>query len=230
VVDVATSQARRVLDGDPRTQPEPGVVPVVDGHELRRPDHRIPSFAADGIALDAKGEWLYWQALVGRTLYRAPTSALLDAGADVGAAVEKVGTTNVADGLWMGRPGLLVRHGPEDQRGADALAGWDNDGGGAGRAAALAGQLGGGRGRVDLCHGVAYPGHGAVPREGQHATGQMGTVPDCPAAWAVRAGRLSGGGSVGLVVDPCAWLTACAKSRLGGVTCGLERRMIEGRV
>jgi len=107
VVDVTTGHARRVLDGDPRTQPEPGVVPVVDGHELRRPDHRIPAFAADGITLDAKGEWLYWQALVGRTLYRAPTNVLLDAGADVGAAVEKVATTNVADGLWMDGQGYL---------------------------------------------------------------------------------------------------------------------------
>jgi len=107
VVDLASEQARRVLDGDPRTQPEPGVVPMADGHELRRPDHRIPSFAADGIALDSKGEWLYWQALVGRTLYRVPTRALLDASADVGAAVEKVATTHVTDGLWMDGQGYL---------------------------------------------------------------------------------------------------------------------------
>ena len=107
VVDIASGQARRVLDGDPRTQPEPGVVPMADGHELRRPERRPPAFAADGIALDAKGEWLHWQALVGRTLYRVPTSALLDAGADVGAAVEKLGTTNVADGLWMDGQGYL---------------------------------------------------------------------------------------------------------------------------
>ena len=107
IVEVATGQARRVLDGDPRTQAEPGVVPMADGHELRRPDHRIPAFAADGIALDAKGEWLYWQALVGRTLYRVLTSAMLSLDADVGAAVEKVGTTNVADGLWMDGQGYL---------------------------------------------------------------------------------------------------------------------------
>jgi len=107
VVDIGSGQIRRVLDGDVRTQPEPGVVPMVDGHELRRPDHRIPSFAADGIALDAKGEWLYWQALVGRTLYRVPTSALVTAGADVGARVETVGMTHVADGLWMDEQGYL---------------------------------------------------------------------------------------------------------------------------
>jgi len=70
VVDVASGQARRMLDGDPRTHPEAGVVPMADGHELQRPDHRIPSFAANGIALDPKGSWIYWRALVGRTLYR----------------------------------------------------------------------------------------------------------------------------------------------------------------
>lgn len=107
VVDVASGRSRRVLDGDPRAQPEPGVVPMADGHELRRPDGRIPAFAADGIALDARGEWLYWQALVGRTLYRVPTAALLRPGADVGARVERVATTHVADGLWMDAQGTL---------------------------------------------------------------------------------------------------------------------------
>ena len=103
VVDVASGKARRVLDGDPRTQPEPGVVPMVDGHELRRPDHRIPAFAADGIALDAKGKYLYWQALVGLTLYRVPVAALVSGAgpSEVAGRVEKVATTNVADGLWI---------------------------------------------------------------------------------------------------------------------------------
>jgi len=110
VVDVAAGKVRRVLDGDPRTQPEPGVVPHVDGHELRRPDHRIPFFAADGIALDAARKYVYWQALVGRTLYRIPTTSMISttmSAADVAASVEKLGTTNVADGYWMDEQGYL---------------------------------------------------------------------------------------------------------------------------
>jgi sugar lactone lactonase YvrE len=117
VIDVASGQARRVLDGDKRTQSEPGVVPHVDGHELRQPDNRIPAFAADGIALDPKGEFLYWQALVGRTLYRVPTAALIDAGLSaeaLGGRVETVGTTNVADGLWMDEQGYLFITDPEN--------------------------------------------------------------------------------------------------------------------
>ena len=116
VVDVAAGRARRVLDGDPRTQPEPGVIPRVDGHELRRPDNRIPSFAADGIALDPEGQFVYWQALVGRTLYRVPTAALTGALAPsaVAAKVEALGTTNVADGFWMDEKGYLFITDPAD--------------------------------------------------------------------------------------------------------------------
>jgi sugar lactone lactonase YvrE len=110
VIDIAAGKGRRILDGDPRTQPEPGVIPQLDGHELRRPDHRIPAFAADGIALDAEGKYLYWQALVGRTLYRIPTASLIStsiSASDVGNSVEKLGTTNTADGLWMNAKGAL---------------------------------------------------------------------------------------------------------------------------
>ena len=110
VLDTASGAIRRVLDGHPSTQPEPGVVPMADGHELRRPDHRIPAFAADGIALDPAGQYLYWQALVGRTLYRIPTASLRSATmspADAAASIEKLATTNVADGLWMDGQGYL---------------------------------------------------------------------------------------------------------------------------
>lgn len=110
VLDLASGKARRVLDGDPRTQPQPGVVPHADGHELRRPDHRIPSFAADGIAIDAAGTTLYWQDLVGTKLYSVPTAVLTDAAkdpAEVAAAVKPVADTQVADGLWMNKAGQL---------------------------------------------------------------------------------------------------------------------------
>lgn len=110
VLDLASGHARRVLDGDPRTQPQPGVVPHVDGHELRRPDNRIPAFAADGIAIDASGKTLYWQDLIGTRLYSVPTAVLDDASkspAEVASSVQTVAETQVADGLWMNRAGQL---------------------------------------------------------------------------------------------------------------------------
>lgn len=103
VVDLVNGQARRVLENLPSTKAEPGVVIHADGRELRRPDGRAPVFNADGIALSADGQALYWQATTGRTLYRVPT-ALLDRPQRPGAlehAVEQVGTNGVADGLWI---------------------------------------------------------------------------------------------------------------------------------
>ena len=75
-----------------------------------------PSFAADGIALDPAGQFVYWQALVGRTLYRVPTAALTGklAPSAVAAKVETLGTTNVADGFWMDEKGYLFITDPAD--------------------------------------------------------------------------------------------------------------------
>ncbi|MFT8245979.1 SMP-30/gluconolactonase/LRE family protein [Roseomonas sp. BN140053] len=117
VVDLGSGAARRVLDGHPSTQAEPDVIVHADGRELRRTDGRPTLFSADGIALDAEGRNLYWQALTGKTLYRLPVAALIDPdlpAARLEAAVEKLGTTGVADGLWMdGRNNLYVTS-PED--------------------------------------------------------------------------------------------------------------------
>lgn len=117
VVDLRTGKPRRVLDGHPSTQVESGVVVHADGHDLRRPDNRGPQFAADGIALDPRGQFLYWQALTGKTLYRINTNFLnnprLPANR-LAAAVERVGVTNIADGLWMDRKGKLYVTSPED--------------------------------------------------------------------------------------------------------------------
>ena len=117
VVDLRTGKPRRVLDGHPSTQVEPGVIVHTDGQELRRPDKREVKFSADGIALDRQGRFLYWQALTGKTLYRLPTNMLTDptvAPARLAAAVTKVGTTGVADGLWMDAKGNIWVTSPEE--------------------------------------------------------------------------------------------------------------------
>ena len=117
VVDLRTGKPRRVLDSHPSTQVEPGVIVRTDGQELRRPDKREVKFSADGIALDRQGRFLYWQALTGKTLYRLPTSVLTNptvAPARLAAAVTKVGTTGVADGLWMDGKGNIWVTSPEE--------------------------------------------------------------------------------------------------------------------
>ncbi len=115
VVDLTSNKPRRVLSGHPSTQMEKDVVVMTDGKPLKRPDDRGPEFAADGIALDPKGEYLYWQALTGKTLYRIATNALQDPDAGkAAAAVEKLGTTCVADGYWMDQTGRLFITSPAD--------------------------------------------------------------------------------------------------------------------
>ncbi len=117
VVDLQAGTARRLLAAHPSVQAEKDVVVHTDGRELRRPDGRSVEFAVDGIALSADGQYLYYQALTGRTLYRVATAALRDASlsaAALAARVERVGTTNVADGLWMTPEGRLYVTAPED--------------------------------------------------------------------------------------------------------------------
>jgi sugar lactone lactonase YvrE len=104
VVDLATGEANRLLDGDPSTQAKKGLVVKADGKPLRRPDGKGVEFSADGIALSQDGKYLYWQAIKGDTLYRIATSALTEAGwrgDDIGGQVQAYGKNGVADGLWI---------------------------------------------------------------------------------------------------------------------------------
>ncbi len=117
VLDVPSGTARRVLDGHPSTQADRRVVITVNGRQLRMPDGQPPQFSADGLALDAAGEYAYWQATTGNTLYRAPLDALFDPSLspqDLGAQVQVVEQTFVADGYWLTRSGLLLATSDED--------------------------------------------------------------------------------------------------------------------
>lgn len=110
VVDLRSGKAKRLLDGDPRTQPDPGVNVAVNGQELRRPDGRGVKFAADSLALTNDGKTVYWQALTGHTLYAAD-AASLQAGHP---SVRTVAKTVVADGYWIARDGRFYTTSPED--------------------------------------------------------------------------------------------------------------------
>lgn len=116
VVDLERGESFRALDGHPSTQLEKDVIVEVDGRPLRRPDGRQPMFAADGLAISNDGATLYWQALTGKSLYCIDTARLArDVPAQAqGAAVLKLGTTHVADGLLMSRAGTLYLTSPGD--------------------------------------------------------------------------------------------------------------------
>ncbi len=103
VVDLESGKVRRVLDGHPSTQAESKLILRLDGRELRRSDGRAAVFNVDGITVSASGDYVYWQALNGRTLYRLPTSSLTDpttSEAAIERKIERVGLTEPTDGLW----------------------------------------------------------------------------------------------------------------------------------
>lgn len=113
VVDLDAGSARRVLADDPRTKAE-DIVPIIEGRELRfsgGPDSgKVPQVHSDGIALSTDGQWLYWQALTARTLYRIPTGVLRDPSStdqQIGAAVQSLGPSVMTDGMEIDSRGTL---------------------------------------------------------------------------------------------------------------------------
>ncbi len=101
VIDLATNQARRLLDDHPSTRAESTAV-VIEGSRWLRPDGSMPQVHADGIALDLPGGWLYWQALTGRQLYRIPTWVIVSDSLPESRMpdyIETVAGSGIADGI-----------------------------------------------------------------------------------------------------------------------------------
>lgn len=101
VLNLQTGQGRRVLFNDASVKAEP-VQMTVEGNKLFDSELKKPaSFAADTIAYDAEGGWLYFKPLTGYTLYRVSAQDLIAAAADPAAVrgkVQKVANVPVSDG------------------------------------------------------------------------------------------------------------------------------------
>lgn len=103
VLDLQSGKSRRILEDHPSTKAE-DITLVIEGNEFASHIH------VDGLALDAEGEYLYYQALSGRTLYRVPTGVLRDfsvSSETIGRSVQKLGVTGASDGIEFGMDGLL---------------------------------------------------------------------------------------------------------------------------
>ena len=110
VVDLKTGKARRTLDQDESTLFDKNVPLTINGKEVMTAEKERPKFNVDGIALSPDGAYVYYQAVVGSTLYRAPTSVLRDeskSAREQSKAVEKVATVFPCDGYWMDKQGNL---------------------------------------------------------------------------------------------------------------------------
>lgn len=105
VVDLATGDAWRRLDGHPSVLPEPDFTAVVEARFLGP-----LAIASDGIALDAKGERLYYCPLSARRLYSVAVDALADRGRSdeqVAATVQDHGFKPASDGLEADADGAV---------------------------------------------------------------------------------------------------------------------------
>lgn len=108
VVDLVSGRTRRLLSDDPSTKSEHTHV-VIDGNTWMR-GGKTPDIDADGIAIDANNDYLYYHALTGRTLYRIPVPALLDeslSAKELSTKVEKVADTGANDGLEFAPDGYM---------------------------------------------------------------------------------------------------------------------------
>lgn len=109
VVDTATAKVRRVLDGQPSVQAQPDTKITIGGRPLLGESGKTPQINSDGIALSPDGEYLYYQALTSRNLYRVKAEALRNhsKNEDWTLQVEQVAETFPVDGLWMDKAGNL---------------------------------------------------------------------------------------------------------------------------
>ncbi len=110
VLDLKSGKARRVLTTSTALKAENTTI-TIDGKPVTKKIH------SDGIALDSKGDYLYFQALTGRTLYRIATKDLLNdklTEPNLDTKVEKVAKTCIADGIEFGIDGMLYITSLED--------------------------------------------------------------------------------------------------------------------
>jgi sugar lactone lactonase YvrE len=122
VVDLGSGRSWRHLDQHPSVLPDQRLVTAYGGVPYY---HHLP-VGADGIALSADGEWLYYCPLASRTWYRVPTSLLRvppsgpgstpTADADVRAAVQTLDVRpSHADGLAETDDGTIYLTGHEQE-------------------------------------------------------------------------------------------------------------------
>ncbi len=101
VHDIETQTSRRLLEGHPSVTPEK-YVPVVQGHKMLIFGIFAIRPGVDSIALDRKGDWLYFAPVTNRNLYRVEARYLDDdrlSPEELGSAVEVFAAKTMSDGI-----------------------------------------------------------------------------------------------------------------------------------
>lgn len=114
VVDLATGQSRRRLNDHPSTKPDGKVTVLVEGKPVLEQSPvgkpRPVKFGADGIALSADGERVFYRPISSRRLYSVSADALNDPAmtdAQVATTVVDHGQTAITDGMESDARGRL---------------------------------------------------------------------------------------------------------------------------
>jgi sugar lactone lactonase YvrE len=110
VLDLKTGKARQVLAGDRSTFADPSQHLMIGNEVALRPDGSVLAIQADGIALSADAQWLYYRPLTDHNYWRVPTAALRDArlsDAELSGKVEYLGSSVLSGGLIMDAGGTL---------------------------------------------------------------------------------------------------------------------------
>lgn len=103
VYDTETRSARRLLEGHPSVTAEK-YTPVVEGERMEIFGLLSIRPGVDSIALDQRGEWLYFAPVTSLNLYRAKTADLLDptlSAAALAGRVEVFAPKTMSDGLTI---------------------------------------------------------------------------------------------------------------------------------
>lgn len=102
VLDTTSGKVRRLLDNDPSVRSEKLDIHCGD-RRMMLPGGLIPlRIAVDSIALSRDGQWLYYGAVTGSTLWRVRTADLLDEALlakDLAARVQRFADKTLSDGL-----------------------------------------------------------------------------------------------------------------------------------
>jgi len=110
VLDLKTGVARQVLVGDRSTFADPKQHLMIGKEIALRPDGSVVAIHADGIALSADAQWLYYRPLTDHNYWRVATSALRDARlseTELAKRVEYLGSSVLSGGLIMDKHGTL---------------------------------------------------------------------------------------------------------------------------
>lgn len=114
VLDTSSGLARRVLQGHPSVVPVSGLDLVIDGKKLQtlRLDGSVadPQGGVNPIALDRKGEWLYFGPMRSKHLYRIRTEHLRNANLSpekLAGLVEEYASKPLCDGITLDSKGNI---------------------------------------------------------------------------------------------------------------------------